>query len=159
MFRFATLCLLVLASIEAACAQEDFFDDEPPEFMPGLMATYECGELSIVRVDPEVQFDWGIERVDERLPVGNSFRARWSGLLDVKEDGKFGFQAYLSGTVSVAIDGEEILKGQTTSVGWVSGRPVELEFGRHEIQVEYQSLAELGGSELGLFVVEFGAPV
>lgn len=150
MIRAAILFGFLISLQQCAYAQ-DFFDDEPPEYLPGLIATYECDGKSITKIDSEIQFDWTVERLDPRLAHGTPFRARWEGILNLKEDGKFQFHAFLAGAFKLTINDELVIDAELNTAGWVKPHEIELEFGRHDLKVEYDSKAAGTAARLGLF--------
>lgn len=150
-FVLTVLFLLTLVVSDRGCGQDFFFDDEPPEYLPGLLATYECDGKSITKVDEQVQFDWGVEHLDKRLPAGLPFKATWEGILNLKDDGVFQLQAYLAGTLELKIDDKVVLRAEADTAGWISEQEVKLEFGRHRLEVKYESMESPSASKVALF--------
>ncbi len=116
-------------------------DDDPPEFLPGLIAEYSVGAQRYRRVDEELTFVGAGGDADERLPRA-PFRVRWSGHLQVREAGPYVLQLFVAGTARVTLNGQELISATSQSAPaataeWWSAEPVELRFGRHAIEVEY----------------------
>ncbi|MFK7734848.1 MAG: PA14 domain-containing protein [Pirellulaceae bacterium] len=127
--------MFLLASCSQAAGQE--FDEEAPEYLNGLVATFESQGESFKRIDEAVQLDAANTQVDQRLRSG-AFVATWRGLIAVKEDGTFNFSYFGSGTLEVEIANTEVIVEQTQEAeGWFQSSPVELSFGRHPIRVRY----------------------
>jgi len=110
----------------------------PGGFPSGLHAKYTAGEKTIHRIDPDLSFAWGKHAPDQRLPAG-PVTAEWTGRLLVKKTAAYTFHAYVAGEVTVEIDGQRLLSGNSTSPKWVSGQPVELSAGFRHLRVRYHS--------------------
>lgn len=118
-------------------AQEDY-EDEPPEFLSGLVANYSSSDVEFTRVDGDVLFDWSKTPIDRRLTTADSFVASWTGLLQVKENGAFRLHVYACGSVQLSIDGKEILNSQSKEAGWLQAEPIDLRFGRHAFDLRFE---------------------
>jgi beta-glucosidase len=75
---------------------------------PGLTAQYfRSGDLSglpeITRIDPQVSFGFGVDRVPQWAEL-NGYTARWSGKLSAPEDGLYSIQVTGGGGVRLWID-------------------------------------------------------
>lgn len=129
------LVLLLCFSMVPASAQDSA--DEIPEFLPGLLARITTGDRIVQQIDSDVLFDWGQTPPTVRLPDGD-FSANWQGLLQAKENGQFQLSVYACGKVQVSLAGQQILDEETQAPGWLHCKPVELRFGMHELQVDFQ---------------------
>ena len=139
----------------AALAQSrdgsDPFDEELPEFQPGLIATYRSGGAQAVRVDEDVLFDWQFESVDARLPPEQPFQVQWSGYLQARDNGDFQLSVYAAGSVQITLSGEKIMDFQSALPTWHHSKPIALRFGRHPIEVRYNSVEESSDRRMGLY--------
>ena len=147
--RFIPLLALIVCCFSVALspvAGQDLDDEEPPEFLPGLVGEVELpsGER-FQRIDDDVQFHSGQASFDLRVvPQGDpqsGFKVGWHGFLECKENGEFHFHAFAAGNLRVRIDEREVLSGKINSAAWLDSQPVALKFGRHAIEVEYQTNA------------------
>lgn len=136
MLNLLILALAMASTLLSPCRAQD----EDEDFPPGLLAKYSVGDQSVERIDSVVSFDWGADSPDERLPQG-SFSAEWKGNLLVRVPGKHQFHAFVSGDVSVSVDGEQVLEA-THQWGFVSGPEVTLSSGDHKISVTYRTLQD-----------------
>lgn len=136
---FAAIFLAGLLSCSCSCllAQDDF-EDEPPEFLPGLIAHYSSPGVDFTRVDGDVWFDRKITSKDPRLAQADSVAANWTGLLQVRESGSFHLHVYARGSVQLSIDGKQILNGQAKEAKWLEAEPIELRFGRHAFDLRFE---------------------
>ncbi|MFN3190045.1 MAG: hypothetical protein ACE361_05935 [Aureliella sp.] len=116
-------------------------DEELPEFLPGLLATFETDEVRFQKVMAGVSMDAAVDRIDDRLPRGD-FKATWSGLLRAKADGEFGFAFFGNGSLEVLVGGQRVLSQVRQELGWYDVGKVELEFGQHPIEVRYAGQRE-----------------
>ena len=132
--RHVLISALLLSICSEAFAQEDL------DFFPGLLAKYSTGPKSVERVDKTLSFDWGAAAPDERLAAG-PFTAEWTGNLLVRVPGEHRFHVFVAGEASVQIDGEIVLEA-SHPWGFVTGEPVELRGGDHEIRVTYSAPQE-----------------
>jgi mono/diheme cytochrome c family protein/glucose/arabinose dehydrogenase len=132
------LCLagiLLVAGLASPAARAQF--DEDADLIPGLVARYTAGKQSIERIDTSLSHDWGMSAPDPRLPRGH-FDAEWTSGLLLREEGTYTFHAYLQGKISVEIDGEVVLEADRPAPGWVSGEPIELDFGLLDLAVRFE---------------------
>jgi hypothetical protein len=142
--------LLALSICPSAYSQVDD-EDELPEFLPGLLAELELpGPASqsslapvgspsrVKRFDPDVQADWSVSAIDLRADVKSPIKIGWSGFLETKQNGLFRIHAYVAGQIRVRLDGKLILTGQAESARWVDSQPMDLKFGRHPLEIEYE---------------------
>ena len=149
-------CILLL-SVTLSCVRpvtaQDDFDDEPPEFLPGLIGVVELptGER-IEQLADDIVFDWSNSSVDGRANPDASFKVRWNGFLECKENGSFKLHSFVAGRVRIQVDEREILSGESNEPRWLESQPVELKFGRHAIEVEYETTQSASHSrQLGLY--------
>ncbi|MEM8735416.1 MAG: hypothetical protein AAGG44_14380 [Planctomycetota bacterium] len=115
--------------------------DELPEFMPGLLATFESEEISFRKAMTTAALDAKVDRIDDRLPEGE-FKVAWRGLLRAKADGDFGFAFYGRGALEVLVQDKLILKQTNLDLGWYDLAQTELDFGQHPIEIRYAGKRE-----------------
>ena len=128
------LILLAPTITPSVCADEEL------DFFPGLLATYRSGDSSVQRIDRTLSFDWGAASPDERLAAGE-FEAEWTGNLLVRLPGAHRFHAFVAGNATVQVDGKTVLNA-SHQWGFVSGDPVDLRGGDHEVKVSYSTPKE-----------------
>ncbi|MCH8830774.1 MAG: c-type cytochrome, partial [Planctomycetes bacterium] len=133
--RIAICLLIAIASPLSAFAQPDNDDDD---FLPGLHAKYTANGKTVERLDADVSFDWRSASPDPRLSTA-PFTAEWTGKLLIKKNDRYTFHAFVDGSCTLEIDGKEILKGQTRSPKWISGKPAKLRSGERNIRVRFRS--------------------
>ncbi len=136
--------MIVLVALSAAL----FADEDENDMVPGLVARYRAGGKLIVRIDPDVAFEWKTDSPDPRLARG-PFAARWAGQLLIREGSPFRFHAFLQGNVAVTVDGRTVLAGRREHVGWISGDPVAFGFGEKPFEVTFDAAEK--GATLKLF--------
>ncbi len=146
--RARPCCTLVAALLLfAACAPLRVGQDDD-EALPGLLARYSAGKTSIVRVDPDVAFEWNSASPDPRLAPA-PFTAHWTGRILIREIGSFRFHAYLQGTATLKIEGHVVLEGRRDAPGWISGRPQAIPLGEKPIEITFDAVAS--GATLKLY--------
>ncbi len=106
-----------------------------------MHARYAAAGKTVERIDPGVQFVWGSDAPDPRIPQGE-FTAEWTSQLLVRQEGKFRFYAYVQGDVSVSLDDRVVLKGSANKPGWISGDAFEPGFGEKALAVRFRKTGE-----------------
>lgn len=132
-FRLSIIFLAAVASL----APSAFAQLDEDEFPPGLLTTYKTGGKTITRIERGVSFTWGESSPDQRLSTG-TFEARFAGNLLNKKSSGYTLHAYLSGSVTVEIDGKQVLVGKSESPKWFNSKPVELRAGIRKLVIRYQ---------------------
>ncbi|MBI4604888.1 MAG: PmoA family protein, partial [Planctomycetes bacterium] len=130
--------------------------DEAPALEPGLLARYGAARgkeaVEVRRIEPKLSHDWRGGMPDERLPAG-PFRAEWAGRLLVTEDGEHRFVLAARGAAKALVDGALVAATEATPVtssaaaggagpAAVATGTVTLEYGYHELEVEYDAPGE-----------------
>ncbi len=122
---------------------------------PGLIATIRTSntsgsaaatETAPQRIDLHLQHKWtSPNQFDERIaPDVAGLTVRWSGLLDVKAQGKHQLSLSAQGRVSLKLDGREIIQDSSTSVRWFDSQVIDLPFGQHPIEIVYETVPRDG---------------
>ncbi len=147
--RFLIVFLLVLYSPAFHNTFAQDFDDEPLEFLPGLVAKYDWSEHSVLQLDEDILFDWSQLPPISQMHPESRFSVTWTGQLQAKENGQFQLSLFACGRSKVRLGGKEVLSVESTVPQWHLSAPIELRFGYHDLQVEFtQSSA---GPRVSLF--------
>lgn len=96
------------------------------------------------------------EAPDSRLPA-SGWKVRWTGVIEILQPGSYRFGARASGRLQVRIAGQTAIELNAPSTqtkrdsdkAFVEGEPLELAFGLHPLEVEFQPDGE--EAELKLF--------
>ncbi|MBS0205896.1 MAG: hypothetical protein JSS49_23595 [Planctomycetes bacterium] len=136
MLRAFLACLFLFVGVIRIGAQED--DDEQP---PGLRGRYQVKQAVVERVDPDIEFQWGENAPDERLPSG-SFTANWTGSLLLRSADRFQFHAFVQGKVLLKLNGQTVLEGNAATPQWISGPVMPLTFGEQPFDLSFAKSAE-----------------
>lgn len=142
-FAMPGLTNLFVASCGTVHAAEVDDDEEDEDGLPpaGLIATYKSSgtaEANFSRLEPTpAVLLTESQSPDPRLQPGK-WAVRWSGQLQVLQPGTYRFSAILDGTLTVRLDDKVVLEGSSEDIEEVSGSEIELPFGLHPIQLEYQ---------------------
>ncbi|MCW2920456.1 MAG: hypothetical protein JWL76_330 [Thermoleophilia bacterium] len=119
---------------------------------PGLVATYwdnaqtnnypgnNFTGASVSRIDPDINFSWGSG--SPHAAIGpNTFSARWSGKINLPENGVYYFQASSNDGVKVKVNGTEVLSYWTDTTGVQTTTQcaggINLTAGKKDVVVEY----------------------
>lgn len=139
--------LFLLTICPCAYSQVDE-EDELPEFLLGLLAELKLSKGSadahgqphnlVKRFDYDVLFDWNARGADPRADIDSPIQAKWTGFLETKESGQFKIHAYAAGRLSVRLNDKPILSSQSDTPQWVDSPSIELPFGRHPIEIQYE---------------------
>ena len=113
----------------------------PPTGTRGLSATYYDDELLsdrvFTRVDPAVNFDWGLGSPDPRIGA-DTFGVTWGGFIDVPATGRYTFHLPADDRSILTIDGNELIfypRRTGTSAS------VDLTAGRHTVGITFQEFS------------------
>jgi cytochrome c2 len=102
----------------AAADRPGALDVEPDELRPGLVAVYRSlvdPAAVLTRLDPKPTFFLGDSSPHSRLPAG-PFEVTWTGVLLLRQKAPVSFDALVSGSVTVEVDGVTVLQGKGTAV-------------------------------------------
>ena len=95
------------------------------------------GTPAVIRVDPEVSFDWGMGSPAREIPADN-FSARWTGKLVAPVSGTYAFGAIADDGVRVYLDGKLVADDWNEHAPRAATGQVTLEAGRaYDVKVEY----------------------
>ncbi len=145
---FAAFCFLLLMTA-SSYAQDDEDDDEFPDVRPGIVAKYVGADGSThVRRDEAIQFVWGEQSPDPRLPPGK-FEVQWSGRLFTIEPGEYQLHVYAVGDVRLKVAGQTLLDASAGEPGWLAARPIKLEYGYHPLEATYRKTG--ASAQVGLY--------
>ncbi|MDZ7292228.1 MAG: glycoside hydrolase family 3 C-terminal domain-containing protein [candidate division KSB1 bacterium] len=107
------------------------------------------GQPALVRIDPQVNFDWGGGSPDPAIPP-ERFSARWTGKLIAPVTGKCKISVTSDDGARLYVDGKRVLeswldRGATTDIV-----TLELEAGRqYDLKIEYYENGGLASMALG----------
>ena len=107
------------------------------------------GDPVLVRVDREVNFDWGPGSPDPKLPPDN-FSVRWTGKLIPPETRVYEIYARTDDGVRLWIDGKLLIDSWHDRGATTDRARVRLEAGKeHEIRIEYYEHAGVATAQIG----------
>lgn len=134
-----------LEEIESAALREQ-------NLGPGLRAELFKGiglaERAGLRVDPQIDFDWGEESADPALPKDN-FSIRWTGLLRPPAAGNYELVIIANTGVRIWLDGK-LLADEPNLTRSRNGKriPVELREPLHPIRIEFWDTSGIAKMQL-----------
>lgn len=94
-------------------------------------------ELIFERVDPSLDFDWGLDAPDPRLRP-DSFQIEWTGSLRIPTSGPWSFFLSSDDGSSLEIDGNLVLDNGGFHPLRERSMTLRLEAGEHRVRVRYQ---------------------
>jgi mono/diheme cytochrome c family protein len=144
--RLTALALLTLAFLSAANTfAQDEEDEDEPKVAPGLIATYatlEPAQTAEVRVETEVQHNWGSDRPVLNVPPG-PFIGRWQGLLFTQATGEYRFYVYAGGgRVQLRLKDQTLLDAEAKEPGWHVTEPLKLGYAHSPLELTFTKNGE-----------------
>jgi mono/diheme cytochrome c family protein/glucose/arabinose dehydrogenase len=120
-------------------------DDDATALEPGLIAAYRSlitdrPIATVSAIDLKPAFAWGDSSPHPRMPPG-PFAVEWSGYLAVNETDPIRLGAYVSGTLTVALDDVVVLSGRASGAGtWIeAAQPLAPVKDRYRIGINFSS--------------------
>jgi cytochrome c551/c552 len=121
-------------------------DLELEDLRPGLVAVYRSladDDATLTRIDAKPAFTFGHSSPHPRIPPG-PFAVDWMGVLVLKEAAPVTFDAYVSGSVTLEVDGLTVLQGRgdgdTAHVG--PKEPLQRPPGFYRLKLRYRALPD-----------------
>jgi hypothetical protein len=106
----------------------------------GLTATYfnnmDLTGTSVSRVDPTVDFDWGMGAPDPAIDP-ETFAARWTGQVEISQANAYTFITTTDDGVRLWVDGTLVVDAWTDHSKRDDSGQITLAAGRHDIRLEY----------------------
>ena len=89
------------------------------------------------RIDERIAFDWGNRAADPR--IGHPFHVSWNGYLLVQKPGSYRLHLRVAGTARVHLQGRVVVQAAVDGPArWYSTAEVDLAFGWHPLEVEFE---------------------
>src|SRR4051812_22042444 len=112
--RFVLLSFFMSAALFARAGEPAAIN--PKTLAPGLNAVYRslADDSTLMRIDAKPALALGDSSPHPRIPSG-PFKVEWTGVIQLRGDGPFTFEAFLGGEVTVSIDDVVVLKGRGES--------------------------------------------
>jgi len=150
--RFVQGCELELGPLPAISAEFLVPGDEPSgkhglkgEYFNNM---YLKGKPSLVRVDPQINFDWGSDSADPKLPA-DQFSVRWTGKLIPPKTALYKLSLTTDDGVRFYLDNRLLIDFWSDRAPTTDFVTVKLEAGKsYEIKIEYY---ENGGGAVASF--------
>jgi len=95
-----------------------------------------AGDPNLTRIDPEINFDWGLEAPEPNVTDVDNFSIRWTGQLEIPASGQWTFWANMDDTFRLWVDGQLLIDESPGIVAWYSGT-ITLEAGFYPIVLEF----------------------
>ena len=137
--------VILCASVAAASAAEPAAISGKT-LQPGLNACYQslADRETLYRIDAKPAFALGDSSPHPRIAPG-PFSVVWTGVIVIRGEGPFLFDASLGGELTVTIDNTVVLKGRGDSdtAHIRSTDSLKREPGRYRLTIEYQSLPQV----------------
>ena len=126
------------AIVGASETLDEIEGDADGEHRSGLIATLrDAAGNQCVRVDERIAFNWGTAAPDPR--IHGEFRVQWNGYLLAQLPGKHRLHLRVSGKAQLRLRNQVVLDaadGEPTR--WYSTSPIELPFGWHPLELEFE---------------------
>jgi hypothetical protein len=102
------------------------------------------GAPTITRIDPRIDFDWGLGTPDPLITNVDSFSARWTGEIEIPASGEWTFWLHQEHQARLWVNGQLLLDNNAAVIAWYSAA-ITLAAGSYPIEMEY---AETGNIAL-----------
>ncbi len=127
-----------VGQLAAQAIQGEEFDDENP-YQPGVVAHYTGADgVEHLRLEEQIILSAGDATPDLRTAPG-AFRASYDARVLVQTPGVHRLRVYACGRVQVTLSDQVVLDGASDEPAWLSGEPIDLPFGFHPLEVEFES--------------------
>jgi len=146
---------LLFAALYLLCGGQPSWllaDDAPDDLedrRPGVLAVYttDTGH-SITRVQSQVQLAELV--IPSEIASHSSLASvRWRGRLLSIAPGEYRLHVFATGHVRLRLDGRSLLDESSAAPRWFDATPVELQYGNHRLELDYEPSAK--GSRCGLY--------
>ncbi|RMF44554.1 MAG: hypothetical protein D6753_02325 [Planctomycetota bacterium] len=124
--------------------------DEPPEFLHGVVGHYQFADTAFEKVDDAPWFSSRADARDPRLQGAGPGRVRWTGLLHVRDKGPIVLHVWGAGEFAVRVDGKTVASGSSEAPQWHVSAPLEQRFGRLPLEIDF-TVVNPAGSVFRLF--------
>ncbi|MCC6508641.1 MAG: c-type cytochrome, partial [Pirellulaceae bacterium] len=149
--RFALVIALCCSSprLVSPCGAQT--NDALPERLPGLVAAFKTADGSAIRrTDQTLQQRWATAaEFDQRLVGSDTLSVTWTGWLDTRTAGQYKFSIYGSGSFTLSLADQVLIRGDTSEPKWFSSQALELPFGLQAIKLDYRSTDSAGSKSSG----------
>ena len=106
------------------------------------------GDPALTRIDPQINFDWGLGVPDEAITNEDSFSIRWTGELEIPASGEWTFWINTEDTFRLWVNGQLLIDENTVGVvGWFDGT-INLEAGFYPIVMEQLDTGNIAQAKL-----------
>lgn len=95
-----------------------------------------AGDPVLTRIDPEINFAWGLETPDPNITNVDSFSIRWTGAIEIPASGQWTFWANMDDTLRLWVNGQLLIDESPGVVSWYSGT-ITLEAGFYPLVLEF----------------------
>jgi hypothetical protein len=113
---------------------------QSPVWQPGLKGEYFTGmnfeNLSLTRIDQQVDFEWGQGSPGPGMPSDN-FSVRWTGSIEIKTEGNYTFWTTSDDGVRLKVDDALVIENWTDHGPTVDGGSRVLSEGFHDLVLEF----------------------
>lgn len=116
-------------------------DDEELEFRPGVITQLRAGNRTATRIDERIAFRWGDAQPDPRISA-DRFNASFRGRLFTIVRGEYRLHIFARGKVTLSLAGKELLKADLKEPGWQAAQPLELAYGYHPLEIEFEKTGD-----------------
>ena len=119
----------------------------------GLIGQYFIGDdfqqLAMTRVDPSINFNWGLATPDASIPAHSPFTVQWTGQFTPAKTDNYTFAATADDGVRVYVDGQLVVNDYKLQSVETAGGSIVLNAGRaYSLKVQYFNGTKFGQVKL-----------
>ena len=125
-----------------------FAQVEDDEFRSGLIGSYSDNQgHRMTRRDATVSLHAGNGQIQRQLDA-DSLQVQWTGFLMSQAVGEYKLHVYGAGNIEIVLDGETVLKSESTKPEWSASTALPLQFDFHPVTIAYERNGTEGGIRL-----------
>jgi hypothetical protein len=97
---------------------------------------------TLIRIDPQIDFDWGLDSPDPNITNVDDFSVRWTGQIEIPASGEWTFWLQVEHGVRLWVNGQLLIEEEPGIIAWYSAT-VTLEAGFYPIMMEYYEIGNI----------------
>jgi hypothetical protein len=106
-----------------------------------------AGDPVLVRIDPQIDFDWGLDTPDPNITNVDSFSIRWTGELEIPASGEWTLWVNADDIIMLWVNGQLLINESPGIVAWY-GATITLEAGFYPIVMEFHDTGNIALARL-----------
>jgi regulation of enolase protein 1 (concanavalin A-like superfamily) len=101
-----------------------------------------AGDPVLTRIDPQIDFDWGLDTPDPNITNVDAFSIRWTGQIEIPASGEWTFWTNADDVIMLWVNGQLLIDESPGIVAWYSAT-INLEAGFYPIMMEFHDTGNI----------------